>query len=110
MPDDVTRSASLTRSRWTLGRFCIQHWTFLALIAALLAVLTLQSLRWPGGLRISGRLVASSVTIGLNGDLEALVDLSLLPPEASLRGTAWISPPVELAGERRAVSWAQISA
>jgi hypothetical protein len=81
-----------------------RHWASVTLLTALLAVLTLQSVRWPRGVNITGRLVAGAVTLQLDGNLDAAPDLVLQPPKASLRGTTWVRPPIELANERMAAS------
>ena len=104
MPDQVPLPATLAPAQWPVVRFWARHWTSITLLAALLAVLTLQSVRWPWGVRITGRLVAGAVTLQLDGNLDTAPDLVLQPPKASLRGTTWVRPPIELANERMAAS------
>lgn len=109
MANDAAPAATRFRA-WRSIRFWIRHWTSIVALAALLAVLVLQTVRWPGGLRISGQLVAGAVTLRLDGELDAQPDLSLVPPEASLRGIGWVSPPTELARGERCAGWVHLLA
>jgi hypothetical protein len=104
MLDQVPLPATLAAAQRPVVRFWARHWTSITLLAALLAVLTLQSVRWPWGVRITGRLVAGAVTLQLDGNLDTAPDLVLQPPKASLQGTTWVRPPIELANERMATS------
>jgi hypothetical protein len=54
--------------------------------------------------------VAGAVTLRLDRDLDARPDLSLVPPQASLRGIGWVDPPTELASGERRAAWIHLLA
>jgi hypothetical protein len=89
--------------------FFSRHATLIAVGAILLIVLTMESVPWQGGLRVSGKVLAGSVTMLLAQDLDEEPDLELTPPIASLRGIEWLRPPTELASSLAATSSLDLS-
>lgn len=62
--------------------------------------LVLATFRYQGELRVSGRLVASSVTMLLDDGLRVEPDLDFDPGEVRLSGLRSVQPPAEIATER----------
>jgi hypothetical protein len=110
MPNNTASPILLKRLQRRAIRFWGRNWSWVVLLAGVVAVLTLQTLHWSFGLRITGALVASTVTFELNETLDAAPDLLLEPPKAALQGTTWIRPPSELGTDQIPVSWAYLSA
>jgi hypothetical protein len=98
MPLDQVRServspAERVRDLWE------RHGNSVLIAFVLIVVLLLATLRWPGGLRVSGRLVAGTVTVVLDDGLQIKPDLDLDPPEVRLSGLQLVQAPPELATE-----------
>src|SRR5947207_503013 len=56
----------------------------------------MASFPWPWGLRITGSLTASAVTVQLERDLTWAMEMPLAPARAVLTGSTWIEPPTEI--------------
>jgi hypothetical protein len=76
-----------------------RHGSSVLIACVLVAVPLLTTLRWPGGLRVSGRLVAGTVTMVLDDGLQIEPDLDLDPPQVRLSGLQLVQAPPELAIE-----------
>jgi hypothetical protein len=74
-----------------------RHRSSVLIACVLVAVLLLATLRWPGGLRVSGRLIAGTVTVVLDDGLQIEPDLDLEPPQVRLSGLQLVQAPPELA-------------
>jgi hypothetical protein len=77
-----------------------RHGSFILIASVLAGTLVLATFRWPGNLRISGRLVASSVTLVLDSGLQIEPDLDFDTGEVRLSGLRSVQPPAEIATER----------
>jgi hypothetical protein len=77
-----------------------RHGSFIVIVGVLAGALALATFRWPGDLRISGRLVASSVTMVLDDGLQIEPDLDFDTGEVRLSGLRSVQPPAESATER----------
>jgi hypothetical protein len=80
------------------SRLWFRHRGLLWPALLLLAVLVLASWPWPNGLRISGRLVATAVSLTLKEAATVHSDLALRPPRVSITGAAAIEMPPGLGG------------
>jgi hypothetical protein len=76
------------------------HGNLILVACVLLGTLVLATVPWHGELRISGRLVASSVTMVLDDGLQFKPDLDFEPSEVKLSGLRSVQPPLEIATER----------
>lgn len=111
MPDQISSPAEPRADAGNrVLRFWARNWTSIVLLTVLAGVLTLQSVRWPWGLRLAGTLVAGAVTIRLDEGLDAEPDMVLQPAKASLVGTSWVRPPSELAPGQSAAASLRVTA
>jgi hypothetical protein len=109
VPQESATPAALSRSNW-LRTFWGRHGNFTLVTVGLLIVLLLATFRWPGGLRLSGRLVAGTVTVILDEGLQFESDLALDPRNARLSGLQSVVPPPEVAAAAIEARTAIISA
>jgi hypothetical protein len=84
--------------------------SFILIGSVLAGTLLLATFRWPGDLRISGRLVASSVTMVLDDGLQIEPDIDFDKGEVRLSGLRSVQPPAEIATERIEAKSATFSA
>lgn len=72
----------------------------LILVASVLVgILTLATVPWPGKLRLSGRLISSSITMVLDDELRINPDLDFERGELRLSGLRSLQPPPEISTE-----------
>ena len=77
-----------------------RHGNLILIACVLLGTLILATARWPGELRLSGRLIASSVTMVLDDGLEINPDLDFEAGDVRLSGLRSVQPPPEIGAER----------
>jgi hypothetical protein len=106
---DPKQPAKTSRAE-RLRIFWRRHGSFVLIACVLGGTLVLATLRWQGELRLSGRLVASSVTMVLDDSLQVEPDLDFDPGEVRLSGLRSIQPPAEIATERIEATSATIRA
>jgi hypothetical protein len=106
---DPKQPAKTSRAE-RLRIFWRRHGSFVLIACVIGGTLVLATLRWQGELRLSGRLVASSVTMVLDDSLQVEPDLDFDPGEVRLSGLRSIQPPAEIATERIEATSATIRA
>ena len=90
LPYEAASAAPATRPALEFLRK--QGWLLLG-AAAILVVMVLASVTWPGGLRVTGDVVARRITMTVEQDIDATLALPLDPPRADVSGAAWIEQP-----------------
>lgn len=97
MVEPTQRAKSLANRIRILWRRC---GNLILVACVLVGTLVLATVPWPGDLRLSGRLVASSVTMVLDDGLEINPDLDFEVGDVRLSGLRSVQPPPEIGAER----------